>query len=69
MDPERRKALAKSLANNPLLTELLDEIKSAAIRQWESTIDQQGHVAQWHKVRAVNELSAAIKNTLREYDK
>lgn len=69
IDNDRKQKLAIALANNPLLGELFDDLRTQTIRHWESTADQDAQLNAWHKVRAITEIRTAITNAIREDSK
>ena len=66
IESDRRQKLAIALANNPLLTELFEDLRVQTIRQWESSADAEIQINAWNKIRALNEIRTAINNAIRE---
>ena len=66
MDTEQRNRLAKSLRDNPLLHEILNELRIQAIRIWETSCDPETQVECWHKVRSIEQIRTYLKNVLIE---
>lgn len=56
---------AKQLAKNPLLPELLDEIKADAVLAWESARTPEEREQCWHLVRALETVRDDVSTRIR----
>jgi len=66
MDIVMRQRLAEGLANNPLLTDLLGDMRTAAVLQWQSTPDQEKQQMAWHTVRAIDTLKNRLQAEFKQ---
>ena len=57
---------AKSLQANPLLWEILAEIRETNIRIWESSTDQDAQNRAWSTVRSLKQIESAIRQITAE---
>jgi len=62
MDPKAREQHARSLLGNPLLIELLEDMKTSAIRTWQTQQNPEKRDECWYTVRAINALALRIQN-------
>jgi hypothetical protein len=69
MADERKPQLARQLAANPLLHEILDDCRQTAIRKWESSTDKDAHLEAWAMIRGVNQLRKTIDTLISEAQK
>lgn len=67
---EQKKAYVRELANNPLLEEILTDLRDSCLDNWESTSpnDTDTRESAWRDIQAVNRFRASIKDTLTKLD-
>ena len=67
MEPtEQRKQAAKALHANPLLSEILDELRLELLEAWENAGSTEHREKHWHEVKALENTRDRIRSTIAE---
>lgn len=68
MDIDKRRAYALDLLNNPLLGDILEDLKKSVFNQWRSAATEAAREPLWFKYNSLEWLEKAIESELSKAD-